>query len=839
MDRKYNGYNPNDYSDNYTYRRPRNGSSSSRSDRRKITDDTLPALSRRSTQHPARSTQQTHNIKKGQSSSNISKKVKKRNKKAKRSRVFKSVFASLLIIAIVGTIICTGVFVGMYAAVMTEIQDMNIDALVKNHSSIAYYTDSSGNQQELQTLNTTDNSIWVESSEISDYVKNATIAIEDERFLKHNGIDIKRTIGATLKFGLAKLGIGEATYGGSTITQQVIKNITKEKDKSATRKIKEILRALALEKQCSKDEILTLYLNIVYFANQCTGIESASQMYYGKTAKELNIPQAAAIVGITQTPAKFDPYAHPENTLSKRNVVLKKMYEHNMISKAEYKAAKDSELGVIPKRNRAVTNNYSYFIDQVLRDVINDLQEEKGYSAEFAEQQLFNGGLQIHTTIDVDIQSTLENIYSNPSNFPNSGAQSGMIVIDPYTGEIKGVVGGIGAKTPRGLNRATQSWRQPGSAIKPVSVYSPAIENEVITSATVVKDEKITIGSDNWEPKNSYSGFKGNMLISEAVGRSANIPAVKVLEMLGISKSFNFVQKKLGFSKLVDDDKNYSSLSLGGLTQGVTVSEMAAAYSAFANGGIYIKPYTYTKITNAAGELILENSAAGTRAMSESTAYIMTDLLSYPVQASYGTARNAQWGGMPVYGKTGTTTDNYDKWFVGYTPYYVGAVWYGYDTPKAISASSNPATAVWKKAMSSIHQGLGAKDFSAPSSVKAVNICSNSGKSPASWCKDVKAYFKIGTEPTKKCTGHQSGGSSGSKNDDEDEDNEDNNERSTTTPSKKPSSSPKASPSQKATKKPTSEPTKAPAATSSPTKPPQKTAVPKPDKQTQSSGDSE
>lgn len=798
MDKNFNGYNPNDYSDDHISHRRRTGSGSS-SPRRTPSSSGSVHRGTSQSQAAAPSARNT-SARRPNASENISKKMKKRNKKQKRQKAFKSFLTGLLVFSIVGVIIGTGVFVGMYAAVMTEIQDMNIDSLVKNHSSYAYYTDKSGNTQELEVLSTTDNSIWADSNEIGENVKQATVAIEDQRFYKHNGIDIKRTFGATFKYALSKIGIGDASYGGSTITQQVIKNITQEKQKSPTRKIKEILRAIALEKQCSKDEILTLYLNIVYFANQCTGIESASELYYGKPATDLSIAEAAAIVGITQTPAKFDPYAHPENTLDKRNVVLKKMYELGMISKDEYKTASASELGVIPKKDKVVNNLHSYFVDQVLLDVIDDLVAKMGYSKEFAEQQVFNGGLQIYTTIDVDIQNTMEKIYNNTSNFPNHGIQSAMVVMDPKNGEVKGIVGGIGQKTARGWNRATQSKRQPGSSIKPVSVYAPAIDNEAITAATVVKDEKITIGSDNWEPKNSYSGFKGDMLISEAVGRSANIPAVKVLQTLGLTKSYNFMEKKLKFSSLVESDKNYSSLALGGLTKGVSVEEMAAAYSVFANGGNYIKPHTYSKVLDSNGDVILENQSSGSRVISEESAYIMTDLLSYPVKASYGTARSSDLGSMPTYGKTGTTSDNYDKWFVGYTPYYVGAVWYGYETNKTISASGNPAISVWKKVMSEIHSNLSSKDFSVPNNVKEVSICTKTGKLPSSSCKSIKAYFKDGTAPTKKCTSHRGSSKGSSSSDDEDDDNSESD--STLKPKK--SSEPTHSP----TKHPSTEPTK-------------------------------
>lgn len=829
MDQKYNGYNPQDYSDEYTYRRPR--SSSKKSSGSEPGSSTSRRQSTSGQKRNTHSVSEPHNSgtpAKNNSTGTVSKRVSKKKKMEKRRRRFRGFLSGLLIVAIVFTIVGTGVFVGMYAAVMTEIEDMNIDTLVKNQSSFAYYTDASGKIQELEMLSTTNNSIWVDAAEINNNVKNAAVAIEDERFYKHNGIDLKRTFGATVKYALSKVGIGDASYGGSTITQQVIKNITKEKDKSATRKIKEILRAMALEKQCTKDEILTLYLNIVYFANQCYGVESAAQLYYGKSANQLSVPEAAAIVGITQTPSKFDPYAHPENTLDKRNVVLKKMYELDMIDRNEYKSASESALGVVPKKVNNEKKISSYFVDQVVLDVMNDLQTQKAYSSEFAEQQVFNGGLKIYTTMDLGIQQRMESIYQNTSNFPNSGIQSAMVVIDPYTGAVKGMVGGIGQKTARGLNRATQSTRQPGSAIKPLSVYAPCLENEVITEGTVVKDEKITIGSDNWEPKNSYSGFKGNMLAVEALGRSANIPAVKFLEMLGITKSYNFMEKKLGFTTLVNDDKNYSSLALGGLTKGVTVEEMASAYSVFANGGKYYKPYTYTKVVNALGEVILENSAVSEAALSSSTAYVMADMLSYPVTASYGTGRSADLGNMPTYGKTGTTNDNYDKWFVGFTPYYVGAVWYGYDQPKAISASSNPAVAVWKKVMASIHENLTPRELNVPSGVREISICKNSGNLPGSGCSKFTAYFKPGTEPSKRCSSHYSRGATTGNED----------KKKTETPEKSSTPSPTkatSKPTEKSTNKPTAEPTKAPVtkeptAEPEPVEPdvqePQKTSIP-------------
>ena len=695
----------------------------------------------------------TRNTRKG-SSERVRKKLKQKAMKQKRSKAIKSLLVGLLVVAMLLTIVGVGVGIGMYTAVSTEIRDMNINDLALNHASFIMYEDENGEVKEYEQVKTAVNRKWVSSDEISDNFKKAAVAIEDQRFYKHNGVDLKRTAGATFKFVLSKIGIGDSSYGGSTITQQVIKNITNETDKSATRKIKEMMRAVALEQEISKDEILTMYLNIAFFANNCYGVEAASKMYFNKSASEVNIQEAATIVGITQFPSRFDPYANPDNCKEKRNVVLGKMYELEMITEEEYEKAVSSSLKVVPKKGNAGRNVSSYFVDQVISDVITDLQNKKGYSADFAEQQITNGGIRIYATIDPDIQNAIENVFENTANFPSSSAESAMVIMDPHTGAIKGLVGGLGPKTEvRGFNRASQAKRQPGSAIKPLSVYAPAIELGKADQSTIIKDESITIGSDDWKPSNAYDGFKGYMTIHEAVGRSANIPAVKVLDMIGINKSFSYLENNFKISTLHSADKNYSSLSLGGLTTGVTVKEMAAAYSVFVNDGKYIKPYTYTKVIDTQGNIILENKPTAAQTIRSSTAYIMADLLREPVNSAYGTARSAKLANMTTFGKTGTSNDNYDKWFVGFTPYYVGAVWYGYDSPRSVGGS-NPCTSVWKKVMQTVHEGLADKDLPQPDDVVAVSVCTNSGLLPKNTCSSHTGYFVKGKQPKKQCSRH-------------------------------------------------------------------------------------
>ncbi|MBS7298820.1 MAG: PBP1A family penicillin-binding protein [Eubacteriales bacterium] len=675
----------------------------------------------------------------------------------KSNKYLRSLCASLGIILVVAVIVLAGIGAGMYTAVSNDLKDMNVQNLALNYSSFVYYNDADGNAiEEVQLHHEGERRVWVDSEDISINLKNAAVAIEDERFYQHNGIDLKRTFGAAVKWGLSKIGIGNASYGGSTITQQLIKNITNEKDRSVTRKFKEIMRAIALEKQIdNKDTILTMYLNISYFSNQCNGVEAASNLYFSKKASELSPAEAALIVGITQRPTYYDPIRNPNNALAKRNTVLKKMYDHDYITKEEYEASVNSPLGLSTSATESRKTVYSYFVDAVISDVINDLVEKKGYSSTFAEQQVFSGGLKIYTTMDKSVQEAMENVYENRTGFPsNKGPQSAMVVLDPKTGEIKGLVGGAGKKTEaRGLNRATQSKRQPGSSIKPISVYAPGIELGKLNSATVLKDEKISIG--DWSPSNSYSGYKGNMVLSKCIEISSNTTAVKALQLLGIENSYNFAKNKFNLSSIIPSDKSLASLALGGLTDGVTVRDMAGAYGALANGGMYNTPHTYTKVLDSTGEVLLEFDEKPHRAVSEATAFIMTDMLSDVINGRSGTARTAKLNNIPAYGKTGTTNDNKDKWFVGYTTHYVGAVWFGFDTPKNLKTagiSNNPSCVIWKNVMNKIHSGKTSAGFVAPSSVKKTSICSNTGKLASSGCSYVVTdYFVAGNIPSRFC----------------------------------------------------------------------------------------
>ncbi len=673
----------------------------------------------------------------------------------KRNGSFKKVVNFLFACLFVFLIACIGIGAGMYAAIVQEIEDMNIQELALARSSIVYYTDENGNSIEEEFLSNDGNCIWVESSEISEVMKEAIVAIEDERFYRHGGVDIKRTAGAVIGYIREKLGGSYASYGGSTITQQVIKNITSEKDRTATRKIKEMMRAVALEKQLSKDEILTVYLNVIFLSNNCYGVEAASNRYFAKSASELNLTEAALIAGITQRPSYYNPLKNPENALTKRNTVLLKMYETEKITKEEYEEAIASDLGIHESQFADQNNVYSYFVDTVINEVIADLQAEKGYTEAFATQQVFGGGLKIYTTMDYKIQSAMEEVFENSSNFPGGAAkaQAAMIIIDPNNGEIKGVIGGKGKKTSsRGLNYATQTRRQPGSSMKPLSVYAPAIDKKELTPSTILVDEPITI--KDWSPRNSYSGFKGSMTVKKAIEISANIPAIKALQKVGINTSYSYVKDKFQI-EVADADRDLSPLALGGLTNGVTVKEMAAAYQAFANGGYYYTPHTYTKVLDSSNRVLLEKKVEKTQAIGKDTSYIMSQMLYGVVNSSSGTGKRAKLdSSMAVYGKTGTTNNDYDKWFVGYTPYYVGSVWFGFEQQKSIRSvgvTTNISAQLWKKVMEKVHEGLEPASIDMPDDMVKSYVCTISGLLASSSCPSSSEYFLTGTQPKKYC----------------------------------------------------------------------------------------
>lgn len=641
-------------------------------------------------------------------------------------------------------------------------KDFDVNSLDLNFTSVIYYVDDNGEAHELERLYKSQNRVWADISKIPKHLQDAFVAIEDERFYNHNGVDLPRTIKATATY----IFQGGSSFGGSTITQQLVKNITNDKDVRPDRKIREMWRAMEIERKYSKEQILELYLNTIYLANNCNGVQAAANKYFGKDVSELSLAECASIAGITQYPSKYDPLANPDSNIEKQRVVLKKMLELEKISQEEYDAAVAEKLAFSDHALKTDGHVQSYFIDQLINDLIADFQKKKGYSAEFAEKTIYNSGLKIYATIDPTVQKAMENVYENTANFPGMSGkttpQSSMVVLDPRTGGIKGIVGGIGKKSgDRILNRASQTYRQPGSTIKPLAVYAPAIEQGKLMPSTIVEDAPIDI--NGWKPTNYYSGYKGKVTARTALKESMNTPAVRVLQDVGVDYSYDFLTKKLGFTSLVSgetrngnrySDKNLSSLALGGLTDGMSATQMAAAYATFANNGLYNKPHSYTRVVNSSGKIVLENNDEPSVAMSESTAYLTNTMLQSVIKNGTGTAAKLA-SNMPAGGKTGTTDEQNDRWFAGFTSYYVGVVWYGYDQPKSLEfLTYHPCMPIWKKVMDAIHTNLPVKDFIMPDTVETAKVCSVTGKLASAGCPTADEYFKVGKKPSSYCSGH-------------------------------------------------------------------------------------
>lgn len=612
------------------------------------------------------------------------------------------------------------------------------------------------------------------SKDIPQYLKDATVAIEDKRFYKHDGVDWKRTFGAFYNIFMNS----RSNFGGSTITQQLIKNLTDEKEVTVRRKLLEIFRALEFDKTYDKDVILEWYLNTIYLGQGCYGVKTASEVYFAKNVSELTLAECASLIGITNGPTMYDPYQNPEQNKERQEQILGEMLEQGLISKKDYNDAKSQELDFRRMKSTKSTSRQSYFVDQVIEDVITDLQREKDVSRRIAEKMIYSSGYSIYTTVDTRIQGILDEVFTDEKNFPKTYSeelpQAAMVIVEPTTGNIVGIAGGRGEKQlDRGLNRATQSYRQPGSSIKPVTVYTPAIDSGLVTPFSSIDDAPLKLSSTGRQwPKNSTNGgvYSGRMTIIRAVELSINTIPVQLVNQMGPEVSFNFATNNMGLESLVRElkknDKVYSdiglaSMALGGLTRGVSVRDLTAAYAAFGNNGIYTKPRTYTQVVDSHDNVVLDNTPQTTAAMKPETAFYMNYMLQSVVKR--GTGTSAAMKNMAVAGKTGTTDEDKDRWFMGYTPYYVGGVWFGFDDPQEIDLekTKNPALTMWKIVMDKVHEGLPARQFPQPESVVSASFCLDSGMAPTSNCRnDVRGsrvssglYFPRDI-PNKSCDVH-------------------------------------------------------------------------------------
>lgn len=697
------------------------------------------------------------------------KKAQPKSPKAKRVR------RALWAVCLTGILTCffTGMTFLWYVFIYV---DGEFDLSSLDHSlnyTTVIYGQSEGETVEVEQLHGSENRIWANIDDISPYLQNAFVAIEDQRFYKHSGVDIRRTLHSVLNFFNPN---ATSSFGGSTITQQLVKNLTEDDDHTITRKIQEMRRAWYLESQYRKPQILEVYLNTIYLSQGCYGVETAAEKYFGKTAAELSIAEAACIASITKSPTYYDPLINLENNQRRSTDVINKMLELKMISAEEAEAAKAETLVFSDGSGKTDKENVkSYFVDAVTDAVISDLINKKGYSKLYAESLIYSGGLQIYSTMDVKVQNAVDSVYKDKNNFPRITAydstlkkaipiESAISVIDNSTGACVALYGGIGEKeTARGLNRATRSLQQPGSSIKPIATYAPAIEygvrvdgNNALSPSSMILDWYID--EEKQYPVNQ-SRFQSNkkVTLTAGVAQSLNTVAARVHVALGSNRSYNFMKDNLGITSLVagsDNDENVGALGLGGLTDGVTVYEMAAAYAAFANEGTYTKPYLYTKVVDQNGRVILENQVESHTAMSGETARVMNQLLAYAASAGTGTPANLYT--HETAGKTGTTSDDYDRWFVGYTAQYSAAVWVGYDYDHTIYyGGANPAATAWKKVMQKVHQGVTPRALAKPVSLVSCEYCFESGMLLTDKCTmKANGQFLPNGVPTLPCDVH-------------------------------------------------------------------------------------
>jgi len=679
-------------------------------------------------------------------------KKKKTKKKKLGWKIFKICLFTFLALGIIGT----GVVIGVITGIIDKTESVNLEQL-QNLKLTSFVYDSEEN--EIASLYGDENRVNVTYDKIPQNLIDAVVSIEDERFWEHSGVDVKRTVAAIFTY---VVNGGESTFGGSTLTQQLIKNTTGDNERAWTRKIREWYRAITLENKLEKEDILESYLNTIYLGAGAHGVEVAAHTYFNKSVTEINLAESATLAALIQLPEGYNPYRSEEaaqKLSNRKEVVLGKMLELKKITKEEYDEAIAYEIKY-EKGAVATGTTYTYYVDAVIEAVVADLMEEKNVTRELALQMIYNNGYKIYTPQVASVQKSIDDAFSNKSWFytdkKGDFMQAGMVVIDNETGNVVGLSGGAGEKTTDlGFNRATQATRQPGSCFKPIAAYGPAFEKGISYPGMGYDDSQITIG--NWTPKNYYGYYKGYVSAREAINQSMNIPAVRAMQSVGIDYAIKFA-KSLGISTFNSND-NSLSVALGGLTNGATVIDMAGAYAAFANGGIYKEPKLYTKVVDADGEVVLKTDETPTRVMKETTAYMITDCLKTVVTS--GTATSTRFNrSMDIAGKTGNTNDDKDQWFVGYTPYYTAAVWNGYDDPKPINRPY-PYTSmrVFTDVMKDIHTGLTAKKFIKPSSIVSASVCTVSGKAPTEACKkygSVKTeIFASGTVPTATCGIHK------------------------------------------------------------------------------------
>lgn len=684
----------------------------------------------------------------------------------------RSILTLLMVGAITGSIVAVCILIIMLRMVDTNnLVEISKDRL--SYTSIMYATDyETGEEYELTRIFGKENRIWADLKDISPNIQEAVVAIEDKRFYEHNGVDFIRTSAAAINL-VIPLFDGQV-HGGSTLTQQLIKNITGEDAARVERKVQEIFSAMNVDKNYSKETILEAYLNTISLGNNTNGVEAASRLYFGKSASELTLAESAMLVGITKNPTKYDPSRRFEDAKKRQEDIIDAMWKQGKITEEEMNKAFDEKITIVmdPEVQSTVVVQ-SYFVDHVINSVIDGFMEA-GYTEKEAKAFIYNKGTKIYTTIDERIQKIVDDAYANYnetfSTVTNEEPVQSAFVITDTHGKVLAQIGGTGTKyASLSFNRATMpSKSQPGSTIKPFTSYGLGIEYNLITYSTLFEDKALNIipgpGQPAWNVTNYYNDFYGWMTVDTALQRSTNTIAVQVQDMVGIKRAASFLQDQVGITTISDADLAPSPIALGSLTLGVTPLEWAGAYQIYANGGTYTKPYCYTKVTDAEGNVLLESNVTEQRVISEATSMIMNQLLQNVVYGPNGTGSYAKnITGTRVAGKTGTSDKDYNQWFAGMTPDYVGVVWLGYDRNKTVTYSGGyPPPIVWTKIMAEVQKlAPEGTNFPVSSDVVQLTYCTVSGNLASDSCTSTAiGYYKSSYRPP-LCTSHNIGNPDG------------------------------------------------------------------------------
>ena len=637
-------------------------------------------------------------------------------KKTKKKKSYAKV--TLLLISL----LILNVFIFMQLYIKTR----DVSALTEPLPTATVIYDREGEQVSVFRPNKIEG---ISTDQIPDIMKLAVVAVEDQRFYEHDGFDLIGTTRAMVN----NLKARRVVQGGSTLTQQMVKNVFLTHDQTFKRKLDEFFLAKKVEQQFSKNEILGIYLNQVYFGEGAWGIKRAAEIYYGKEPKDLTINEAATLAGLLPAPSVLNPIKNEERAKNRRNVVLQLMYEQQFISKQQLEETREQPIELNPKSSSLFNVNYPSYMTHVIQEAVSKYG--------LTESEVLSGGYHIYTALDQPTQTALENIFADSTNFPKGSdgetPQSSGIIIHPETGRIIALIGGRENKF-QDYNRVSRLTRQPGSTIKPLLVYTPALEKGY-DLFDMLNDSPVEFG--NYKPQNFSRTFKGEVTMYDAVLNSYNVPAVSVLHEMGLPTAINMAEKL--YLPITEEDRNLAALALGGLDKGVTLQQMAEAYTIYPNKGEITETHTITKLVDRNGNVIASFDGQKERVTSEEVAQKMTYMLKGVVDN--GTGRNAQISGREVAGKTGSTqvvgaqvNGTSNQWFIGYTPELVGAFWIGYDrlSPDlyipAVQGAGNPAAKIFQQAMSEALEDIPSSSFGLPTykQPKPKNVAPSSQAKP-------------------------------------------------------------------------------------------------------------